>query len=106
MAGPRLVPRAMEERGLVHESGNLSVAGALVLTDPAVTLDAAKFRVDLRVYESDSGTSYINRELVSGPVQTSGLRGGRSGRPVRGNRNGDHRRPPPRRSEAAEPSHT
>lgn len=57
------------ERGLLVESGNLSIAGALVLTDPSSTLHAAKFRVDLRVYESDSGTSYINREVVAGPVQ-------------------------------------
>lgn len=66
---PVLYPERWKERGLIHESGFLTVAGALVLTDPAVTLDAAKFRVDLRVYESDSGTSYVNRELVSGPVQ-------------------------------------
>lgn len=57
------------ERGLLAESGNLSIAGALVLTDPSITLRAAKFRIDLRVYESDSGTSYINREVVAGPVQ-------------------------------------
>lgn len=57
------------ERGLLHDSGRLTIAGALVLTDPAKTLGAAKFRVDIRVYESDAGTSYINREVLTGPVQ-------------------------------------
>ena len=66
---PDLYPERWKERGLIHESGNLTIAGALVLTDPAVTLEAAKFRVDLRVYETDIGTSYVNRELVSGPAQ-------------------------------------
>lgn len=58
-----------QERGLLHGPAHLSIAGALVLTDPAATLRAAKFRVDIRVYESDAGTSYVNRDLVTGPVQ-------------------------------------
>lgn len=57
------------ERGLVHASGNLTVAGALVLTDPDATLRAAKFRVDVRVYNADTGTSYVNRQIIGGPVQ-------------------------------------
>lgn len=58
-----------QERGLLHESGSLTIAGALVLTDPAVSLRTAKFHVDVRSYESDTGTAYVRREIISGPVQ-------------------------------------
>lgn len=57
------------DRGLLHESGNLTIAGALVLTDPATSLRAAKFHVDVRSYESGTGTSYVRREILGGPVQ-------------------------------------
>ena len=59
---------AMHERGLLTADGSLTVAGALAVTDPAVSLGAAKFHVDLRAYESDTGTSYVRRDQVSGPV--------------------------------------
>lgn len=57
------------ERGLLHDSGQLTVAGALALTDPSVTLRAAKFHVDVRVYEDDRGTAYVSRRAYGGPVQ-------------------------------------
>lgn len=57
------------ERGLVHPSGRLTVAGALTLTDPTVTMGAAKFHVDIRSYEDDETTSYVRRATVGGPVQ-------------------------------------
>lgn len=57
------------ERGLLNDLGRLTIAGALILTDPATTLGSAKFRVDIRVYEDDAGTSYVNREVLTGPVQ-------------------------------------
>ena len=57
------------ERGLLHAGGNLTVAGALCLTDPASTLGAAKFHIDLRSYEADDTTSYVRREIIAGPVQ-------------------------------------
>lgn len=57
------------ERSLLHDSGNLTVAGALVLTDPAASLGASKFTIDLRSYESDTTTSYVRREVIHGPVQ-------------------------------------
>lgn len=57
------------ERGLLHASGNLTVAGALVLTDPAATLGTSKFMIDLRSYETDTTHSYVRRESVHGPVQ-------------------------------------
>jgi ATP-dependent DNA helicase RecG len=62
-------PARWRERGLLHESGRLTVAGALVLTDPAASLSTAKFQVDVRVYEDDRGGSYVYRESVGGPVQ-------------------------------------
>lgn len=58
----------LHERGLTTGDGTLSVAGALVLTDPTMTLGAAKFLVDLRAYESDNSTSYVRRDQISGPV--------------------------------------
>lgn len=57
------------ERGLLHASGNLTIAGALCLTDPAATLGAAKFHIDVRSYEADDTTSYVRREAIAGPVQ-------------------------------------
>lgn len=57
------------EKGLLHSSGDLTIAGAQVLTDPADSLNTAKFHVDVRSYESDGETSYIRREIIDGPVQ-------------------------------------
>lgn len=57
------------ERGLLAASGSLSIAGALVLTDPHESLGAAKFHVDIRAYENDETESYVRRELATGPVQ-------------------------------------
>ncbi len=59
----------LAERGLLGEEGTLTIAGALVLTDPSKSLGAAKFHIDVRAYESETGTSYVRRETVSGPVQ-------------------------------------
>lgn len=56
------------ERGLLAGTGCLTVAGALVLTDPATSLGAAKFHVDVRAYESEAGVSYVRRDRVAGPV--------------------------------------
>lgn len=57
------------ERSLVHGSGNLTIAGALVLTDPEDSLGTSKFTIDLRSYESDTTPSYVRRESIRGPVQ-------------------------------------
>ncbi len=57
------------ERRLLHASGRLTIAGALVLTDPTKTLGAAKFLVDIRSYEREETTSYVRREAIGGPVQ-------------------------------------
>lgn len=58
------------ERGLLHADGSLTIAGALSLTRPEQTLDAAKFSIDVRSYESDDSNSYVRREAITGPVQS------------------------------------
>lgn len=67
--GPDTAHERWAERGLLHGAGSLTMAGALVLTDPVVSLAAAKFVVDVRVYEEDRGTSYVSRRMIGGPVQ-------------------------------------
>ncbi len=57
------------ERGLLHADGTLTIAGALILTNPDHTLAAAKFTIDIRSYESDETASYVRRESMTGPVQ-------------------------------------
>jgi ATP-dependent DNA helicase RecG len=57
------------ERGLSTVSGELTVTGALVLTDPAQTLRSARFHIDLRSFTADHGTSYIRRENIGGTAQ-------------------------------------
>ncbi len=66
---PGVTEAGLRERGLLHESGRLTIAGALILTDPDVSLAASKFHVDVRGYAADAGTSYVRREIISGPVQ-------------------------------------
>lgn len=58
-----------KERGLVGVDSMLTVAGALVLTDPDTTLGAAKFSIDIRSYETDDSINYLRRESMTGPVQ-------------------------------------
>ena len=58
------------ERGLLHAGGLLSIAGALTLTNPAQTLGAAKFVIDIRSYEADDTASYVRREVIDGPIQS------------------------------------
>lgn len=62
-------PTRWTERNLLHQSGRLTVAGALVLTDPSSALEAAKFAIDIRSYEADETVSYVRRETIDGPVQ-------------------------------------
>ena len=57
------------ERKLLSHDANLTIAGALVLTDPAMTLEAAKLLIDIRSYERDDTTSYVRREAIGGPLQ-------------------------------------
>lgn len=64
-----LWPERWRERNLLHASGNLTVAGVLILADPTKQLGAAKFNIDLRSYESDTSLAYVRREIVAGPVQ-------------------------------------
>ncbi len=64
-----LVADRWVERGLANAAGQLTIAGALTLTDPAASLGAAKFHIDLRSYEADDTTSYVRREAMTGSVQ-------------------------------------
>lgn len=66
--GSRLQAR-WAERGLMHASGQLTIAGALVLTDPGTSLGVSKFCVDVRSYTDDAATAYHRRTAVEGPVQ-------------------------------------
>lgn len=65
--GPDLLDRLVE-RLLATRAGVLTVAGALLLTDPATSLSATKFVIDVRGFEDDLGTSYVRRDIVGGPV--------------------------------------
>ena len=58
---PRLV-----EQGLATREGNLTVAGALVLTDPRDTLRQNKATVEVRRYPSDAGSSEYDRRVEFG----------------------------------------
>lgn len=39
------------------------------MTDPSVSLRAAKFGVDIRGFDDTSTTSYVRRDVITGPVQ-------------------------------------
>ena len=56
------------ERLLATPHGQLTVAGALLLTDPATSLRTTKLVIDIRGYENDEGSSFVRRDLVGGPV--------------------------------------
>lgn len=62
------LPDRWRERHFSTSAGDLTVAGVLVLCDPDRVLDVAKFHIDLRSYELDETTSYVRREIISGPV--------------------------------------
>lgn len=57
----------LAERGLAT-NGNLTIAGALLLTDTRESLALNKAVVDVRRY-SDEGPDYNRRELFGGPLQ-------------------------------------
>jgi ATP-dependent DNA helicase RecG len=58
------LPDRLRERGLAGET-NLTIAGALLLTDPARSLGAGKAVVEVRRY-SDDGPDYNRREVFGG----------------------------------------
>jgi ATP-dependent DNA helicase RecG len=63
----------LRERGLLLENGDLTIAGALVLTDPQKTLIASKLVVEIRWYDG-SGPDFRRRLTVAGslPDQVGG----------------------------------
>jgi ATP-dependent DNA helicase RecG len=57
----------LEERGLASGEGQLTIAGALLLTRPQDTLSASKFVVEVRRYDDDS-TNYRRRVVFGGAL--------------------------------------
>ena len=57
----------LREKGLLSNSDTLTIAGALFLTDPAVSLDQNKAVVEVRRYPS-GGVNYDRREEFGGPA--------------------------------------
>lgn len=57
----------LRERGLLSQEGNLTVAGALFLTDPGDALGQNKAVVEVRRYPQDPG-EYDRREEFRGPL--------------------------------------
>ncbi len=66
--GEDLVDR-LTERGLCQESGKLTVAGALVLTEPESSLALTKAVVEVRRY-ADDGPNYNRRMTFGGSAQS------------------------------------
>jgi ATP-dependent DNA helicase RecG len=56
----------LRERGLLVDD-ELTIAGALVLTDPSQTLGTRKFVIEIRLYD-DAGSTYRRREVIGGPL--------------------------------------
>ena len=63
---PCLLDR-LRERALVTPNGNLTIAGALFLTDPTKSLGAAKIGIECRRYP-DEGIDYDARTTFDGPL--------------------------------------
>ena len=59
--------KRLRERGLLHDGDVLTIAGALVLTDPARTLKASKLVIELRWYDG-SGPDFRRRRTVGGSL--------------------------------------
>lgn len=57
----------LRERGLLREDDELTVAGALVLTDPAQTLNTSKLVLEIRWYDG-TGPDFRRRVTVGGPL--------------------------------------
>ena len=58
----------LRERGLLGADDKLTIAGALLLTDPVQTLKASKLIVEIRWYGS-AGQDYLRRMTIGGPLQ-------------------------------------
>lgn len=55
------------ERGLCKQDGELTIAGALLLTDPIASLSLSKAVIEVRRYPDES-MNYNRREVFSGPL--------------------------------------
>lgn len=61
------LPDRLRERGLLTADDTLSVAGALFLTNPTISLRSSKAVVDIRRYPGE-GSDYDRREEFGGPL--------------------------------------
>lgn len=61
------LPARLTERGLAS-GDHLTIAGALVVTDPAVALSSAKFSVELRWFRDTEGPDFHRRVTIGGPL--------------------------------------
>lgn len=59
----------LREQGLLTADENLTIAGALFLTDPTTSLGQSKAVVEIRRYPGE-GPDYDRRTAVSGPLQS------------------------------------
>ena len=57
----------LKERGLLLDDNELTIAGALVLTDPGATLKASKLVVEIRWYDG-TGPDFRRRRSIGGPL--------------------------------------
>jgi ATP-dependent DNA helicase RecG len=57
----------LQERGLLTADNTLTIAGALFLTDPTISLRSSKAIVDVRRYPGE-GSDYDRREEFGGPL--------------------------------------
>ncbi|GAB4082211.1 hypothetical protein GCU67_19855 [Modestobacter muralis] len=65
---PEGLRQRLTERGLVLSNGNMTIAGALFLTDPAQSLGVSKAFVEVRRYP-EVGGEYDRRVVFDGPLQ-------------------------------------
>lgn len=65
--GDKALVDRLQERGLVGNSRQLTIAGALLLTDPATSLDQHKAIIEVRRYPEE-GFDYDRREEFGGPL--------------------------------------
>lgn len=62
------LPARLRDRLLLTSADTLTMAGALLLTDPVRALKVPKYVVDVRGFEDDTGSSFVRRDIIDGPA--------------------------------------
>ena len=62
------VEARLRERNLIGPDRYVTIAGALVLTDPVTSMSAAKFGIDIRGYDDATSTRYVRRDEIRGTL--------------------------------------